>query len=63
MAAWLFSDPCADAVVPDIPVGPSVDDFVTALVEHPLLDVTDPVDVTVDGYTGKHLELQAPSDT
>jgi hypothetical protein len=60
---WLFSDPCIDAVEPDIPVGPSVDDFVTALVDHPLLDVTQPVDVTVAGYQGKYVQLQAPSDT
>jgi hypothetical protein len=60
---WLFSDPCIDAVVPDIPVGPSVDDFVTALVDHPQLDVTEPVDVTLAGYQGKYVELQAPSDT
>jgi len=61
--AWLFSEPCIDAVTPDIPVGPSVDDFVTALVDHPLLDVTEPVDVTLAGYDGKYLELQAPADT
>jgi hypothetical protein len=60
---WLFSDPCADAAVPDIPVGPSVAEFVTALVDHPGLDVTKPVDVTLDGYDGTYLELQVPSDT
>ena len=61
--AWLFSDPCADADAPDIPVGPTVDDFVSALVDHPLLDVTAPADVTLAGYSGKYLELQGPADT
>ena len=60
--AWLFSDPCADAAAPDIPVGPTVDDFVGALEDHPLLDVTTPVDVTLAGYSGKYQELQGPAD-
>jgi hypothetical protein len=61
--AWLFSDPCRkDEGNPDIPVGPAVDDFVDALANHPLLDTTTPVDVTVDGYAGKALDLQVPDD-
>jgi hypothetical protein len=62
----LFSDPClteeeaeADA---DVPVGPTVNDFVTALVEHPSLDVTAPADVTLSGYSGKYLDLLVPDD-
>ena len=52
----LFSDPClteeeAEAEA-DVPVGPTVDDLVTALVDHPSLDVTSPVDVTLAGYSG-----------
>jgi hypothetical protein len=60
----LHSDPCRrpDTTNPDIPVGPTVDDFVTALTSHPLLDTTAPVDVTVDGYVGKALDLQTPAD-
>ena len=46
----------------DIPVGPTVDDLVTALVDHPSLDVTSPVDVTLAGYSGKYLDLQVPDD-
>ena len=46
-----------------IPTGTTVDEFVTALVEHPDLDVTSPVDVTLGGYSGKHLELRAPANT
>ena len=62
----LFSDPCltgaeAEAAA-DIPVGPTVDDLVTALVDHPTLDVTSPVDVTLAGYTGTYLDLTIPDD-
>ena len=62
--SWLFSEPCTpdDVGNPDVPVGPSVDDFVNALVDHPLLDVTAPVDVTLAGYSGKYLDLQVPDD-
>lgn len=63
--AWLLTDPCTAAnhlVKPDIAVGPNVEDFANALADHPLLDVTDPVDVTLAGYTGKYLDLQAPAD-
>jgi len=62
--AWLFSDPCRNPEVgkPDIPVGPTVDDFVNAISSHPLLDATSPVDVTVGGYAGKALDLQVPAD-
>ena len=47
---------------PDIPVGPTVDDFANALADHPLLEVTTPVDVTLAGYSGKYVDLQVPSD-
>ena len=48
---------------PTIPTGTTVDEFVTALVVHPDLDVTSPVDVTLGGYSGKYLELRAPANT
>jgi hypothetical protein len=62
----LFSDPClteeeADADA-DIAVGPTVDDLVTALVDHPSLDVTSPIDVTLAGFSGKYLDLLVPDD-
>jgi hypothetical protein len=63
--AWLVSDPCTKAnhfIPPDVAVGPSVDDFANALADHPLLDVTDPVDVTLAGYSGKYVDLQVPAD-
>jgi len=61
---WLYSDPCRqdDSLDPDIPVGPTVDDFASALDSHPLLEVTTPVDVTLAGYSGKYVELQVPAD-
>jgi hypothetical protein len=63
----LFSDPCltveAEAELDaDIPVGPTVEDLVTALVDHPLINVTDPVDVTLAGYSGTYLDLTVPDD-
>jgi hypothetical protein len=67
--SWLHSQPCltqaliaADGAPPDVPVGPSVDDFADALAQHPLLDVTNPVAVTLGGYSGKYVDLQLPSD-
>jgi hypothetical protein len=68
--SWLHSDPCltaeedaaADGAPPDVPVGPSVDDFANALADHPLLGATDPVDVTLGGYSGKYVDVQLPSD-
>ena len=59
----LYSDPCHSTPPPDIAVGPTVDDFATAIASHPLLDATDPVDVTLAGYSGKYIDLQLPSDT
>lgn len=61
---WLYGDPCRpdDEEDPDISVGPTVDDLVTALVDHPSLDVTAPVDVTLAGYAGKYLDLLVPDD-
>ena len=60
--ANLYSDPCHSTPPPDIAVGPSVDDFANAIAAHPLLDATDPVDVTLAGYSGKYIDLQLPAD-
>jgi len=61
---WLYSQPCRgeDYRSPDMSVGPTVDEWATALDSHPLLQVTTPVDVTLSGYSGKYVELQVPSD-
>ncbi len=62
---WLYSELCGapNPKEPAVPTGTTVDEFVTALVEHPDLDVTSPVDVTLAGYSGKYLELRAPANT
>ncbi|HEX6869210.1 MAG TPA: hypothetical protein VF119_10425 [Candidatus Limnocylindrales bacterium] len=60
----VYSEPCltdAEASA-DVLVGPTVDDLVTALVDHPALDVTAPVDVTLAGYSGRYLDLTVPDD-
>jgi hypothetical protein len=62
---WLYSDPCINVAtqeLPDIPVGPSVDDFANALANHPLLDATTPTSISLGGYSGKYVDLQLPSD-
>lgn len=60
--AGLYNDPCKFEDPPGIPVGPTAENFASALADHPLLDVTTPVDVTLAGYAGKYVDLQVPSD-
>ncbi len=42
--------------------GPTVDDLAEALVDVPLRNATQPVDVTIDGHVGKYLEWSVPAD-
>lgn len=59
--SWLLSDPCK-YIDADIPVGPTVANFVDAVAAHPRLTTTAPVDVTLAGYSGKYFDLQVPAD-
>jgi hypothetical protein len=59
--AWLLSDPCKPMNA-DIPVGPTVADFVDAVAQHPVLDTTTPTDTTLAGYSGTYFDLQTPAD-
>jgi hypothetical protein len=60
--ASLYEDPCENEGTPNIPVGPTVADFADAVATHPRLEVTEPVDVTLAGFSGTYLELQVPED-
>jgi hypothetical protein len=61
--AHVYADPCQwqDGFV-DPPVGPTVDDLATALATQPQRGESVPVDVTIDGYQGKMIELSVPDD-
>ena len=61
----LHSDPCHPVrghYTPDILLGPGVDDFVNAVIAHPTLDVSEPVDTEVGGYSGQFITLWVPPD-
>jgi hypothetical protein len=52
---------CRDHSPGDPPIGPAVDDLATALSDLAPFEVTSPPrDMSIDGYTGKHLELRVP---
>ena len=56
----LYVDPCDFAAGRlDPPIGPSVDDLVSALSAQPEFEVTAPVDVTVGSFSGKRIEVTA----
>jgi hypothetical protein len=58
----VYGDPCHwSTTTPQTPVT-TVDAIAAALAAQPSRDATDPVDVTVGGYAGKHVTLQVPGD-
>ena len=62
-AARVYADPCQwqNGYV-DPPVGPTVDDLASALADQPQRGDAVPVDVSLDGYQGKMIELTVPTD-
>lgn len=57
----LSVDACTDHAPRDPAVGPTVDDLATALTQLPPFQVTSPPrDVTVLGYSGRHLQITVP---
>jgi hypothetical protein len=60
----LYADPCdTGAGLRNPGIGATVDDLATALATLPGLDPVTPSDVTVAGYAGKLVEIQAPATT
>ncbi len=55
----IYADPCQWVLV-DPPVGPTVDDLISAWANVPGFNATAAVDVTVDGYVGKQIEFTVP---
>jgi hypothetical protein len=59
----LNGDPCGwSGPADDISVGPAVDDLVDALVAQTAYEVSDPVDVTIGGYSGKRIDIVHPTE-
>jgi hypothetical protein len=59
----LYADPCdkTQGMLEPVP-GPTVDDLATVLGGLPGMTASTPVDIEVDGYAGKLIELTAPAD-
>lgn len=60
-AQFLYANPAsrADGFVE---VGPSGDDLVQAILEHPILQAAGPTDITIDGRAGQMVEFAIPAD-
>ena len=56
--ADLYADPCQRVLV-DPPVGPTVDDLVSAWTNVPVVGLSAATDITVDGYAGQQIEFTA----
>ena len=61
--ANLYADPCdrTQGMLDPVP-GPTVDDLAAALANLPGMTASTLVDIEVDGYAGKLIELTAPAD-
>jgi len=59
----VVADPCSPGEEPlDPPVGPTVDDLVTAISNLEGFEATAPLEITVDGFDGKEFTVAAPAD-
>ena len=66
MSAWtvgnVYAEPCRWAgTLLDPPIDPSVDGLVAGLASQKGRHATAPTDVTLDGFTGKYIELTVPA--
>ena len=53
----IYPDACDTGTVMDPPIGPTVDDLVNALDAQQNTEMSDPVEVTVGGYSGKRFDM------
>jgi hypothetical protein len=59
---FVYGDPCDwQSTMPETPVT-TVDEVVAALAAQASRDASDPLDVTIGGYTGKRITLHVPED-
>ena len=58
----IYVDACTDHKLKTPPVGPTVDDLATAIATQRSISARPPTDVTVDGYSGKMVEVTVPGD-
>jgi hypothetical protein len=59
----LNGDPCTwSGTDDDVSVGPGVDDLVEALRAQSAYEVSDPVDVTIGGYSGRRVDIVHPTE-
>ena len=57
------SDPCEwSGTAGDVSVGPGVVDLVEALREQTAYEVSEPIDVTIGGYSGKRVDIVMPTE-
>jgi hypothetical protein len=57
----VVTDPCDETSLADPPVGPSVDDLVTAISSLPGFDATAPEDVVIGGFPAKRFAVTSPA--
>jgi hypothetical protein len=66
LAVWpmvnTYVDPCLDHTLVSPAPGPGVDDIANALASQPGVEAGPPADVTIDGYSGKLVELTVTAD-